>query len=96
MIPTGVATATFVPIQNESVPVVGGTRTTIDGSAIIITVPPDRNQVFLLRDEETGRIISDEITFIPRGGAVNYFFYYPRHRALEQWNQQAKRLGMLD
>lgn len=96
MIPTGVTTATFVPIQNESTPVVGGTRTTSDGSAIIINVPPDRNQTFVLRDEDTGRVIAQDIAFVARGAAINYLFYYPRYRALDQWNREAKRRGLLD
>lgn len=95
MFPTGVATATFVPIQNESTPVVGGTRTTIDGSAIIINVPPDRNQTFVLRDEDTGRVITQEIAFVARGAAINYLFYYPRYRALDQWNREAARRGLV-
>lgn len=94
MIARGVSTATFVPIQNESVPIVGGTKTAFDGSAIIINVPP-RNQLFVLHDEDLGRTIADQVAFVAVGNAINYFFYYPRFKALEAWNGQARKQGLL-
>jgi hypothetical protein len=94
MVARGVTSATFVPIQNESVPIVGGTKTAFDGSAIIINVPP-RNHTFVLHDEDVGRTIADQVAFLAVGNAVNYFFYYPRFKALEAWNQQARAQGLL-
>jgi hypothetical protein len=89
--PVGVPNFTFVPIQAESTPVIGGIKTGSDGAGALIGPPPDRNQIFLLRDEDQQIVINDAVTFIVRGAANNFYYYYPRYRAVQKWLAQLQR-----
>jgi hypothetical protein len=91
--PSNAPDAKVIPLQGESGLLVGSTKTTSDGTMIVVNLPPNRVQVFTLRDEDTGRVITDTLNFIPRGPAVNLIMYHPRHTSVKQWTAQAQRLG---
>jgi hypothetical protein len=85
MAPSNAPNAKVIPLQGESGPLVGSTKTTPDGTMIVVNLPPNMLQVFTLRDETTGRVITDTLNFIPRGPGVNFVTYYPRHSAAKHW-----------
>jgi hypothetical protein len=87
--PIGESGHLFVPIAGNSMPIFGDNKTTEDGAALIFNLTV-KNQVFVLRDEETGRIITDRISISLKGTTLNYFVYYPRRSAVERWMAYAK------
>jgi len=80
-----------IPLQGERGLVLGSNKTTADGTLILVNLPPNLIQVFTLRDEEKGRLISDTFNIIARGPAVNFIMYYPRQSTVEHWAAQAQR-----
>lgn len=82
-----------IPLQGETGLVLNSNKTTATGTLIMINLPPSMAQVFTLRDEETGRLLTDTFNFIPRGAAVNAVTYYPRYSTLQRWASQAQHDG---
>lgn len=83
--------ATFVPLQADRVPVVGGLETTEDGGALLVNVPANRPVSLTFSDLRTKRILTDSALLNPRPGAINYLFWYPRQSAQQKWLQEATR-----
>lgn len=83
----------FVPIAGKTLPVPGETRTADDGAALAFNLP-EKSLVFVLRDEDAGRVLSDTISMSIRAGAINYFAYYPRRSAVEKWMAHQKTLAV--
>jgi hypothetical protein len=81
--------AQIIPLQGERELVLGSNKTTADGTLIVVNLPPNLVQVLTLRDEATGRVISDTFNLIPRGPAVNFVTYYPRQSTVAHWTAQA-------
>lgn len=92
--PMGVSDYLFAPVTGKSTPTLAASATTEDGAALLLNLPPDRNVIFTLRDEVQGRVLSDKISFVVRGKAINYFAYYPRRSALARWMAHAKAQGL--
>lgn len=91
----GAPLSTFVPLQADRVPVVGGVATTEDGGALLVNVPADRPVPLTFTDVDTGRVLTNSLLLTPRLGAINYLFWYPRHSAQEKWMVEARNRGLV-
>jgi hypothetical protein len=92
MKPMGTNSYTFVAVQGGNQPVPGATSTTEDGAGLLLNIPRDQARTFVLRDDESGRVI-DNVSINVRGHATNYVFYYPRYSALKKWLDESKKQG---
>jgi hypothetical protein len=90
----GASGSVFVAVTGKATPILGLSTTTEDGAALLLNVQSGGNLLFALRDEKQGRVLSDAITFLAYGRALNYFVYYPRRSALERWMNYAKTQSM--
>jgi len=87
--------STFVPLQADRVPVVGGVATTEDGGALVINVPANRPVPLTFTNVETGRVLTDSVLLNPRPSAINYLFWYPRQTAQQKWIAEARKRGLV-
>lgn len=93
--PQGVTQFLFVAVTGKTTPVVGLTKTTEDGAALLLNMPGDnRSVVFTLKDEDQSRILTDSLSFQVRAAALNYIAYYPRRSAITRWMTYAKSQGL--
>ncbi|MET0340443.1 MAG: hypothetical protein ABW252_05545 [Polyangiales bacterium] len=90
LLANGFAEAYFTPVQGESLPIIGRDTTDENGAGIMINLRTDTFQAFTLRDVVQNRLITDQLNFYVKGGAINYVMYYPRQSALKKWTDQAK------
>ena len=86
----GASGSIFVAVSGKATPLLGRSTTTEDGAALLLNVPAGANLLFALRDDQQGQVLSDAITFLAHGKALNYFVYYPRRSALQRWMAYAK------
>jgi hypothetical protein len=82
--------ATFFPLAGGG-PVLGSSETTVEGAGTVVNLPPDKQQVFTLRDEGQQLVVTSTISFFIHGAAMNHFTYYPRNSAMQKWVTEAKR-----
>lgn len=95
MASTSAPTATFVPLQADRVPVVGGLETTEDGGALLVNVPANRPVALTFRDVHGNRVLTDSALLNPRPAAINYLFWYPRQSAQQKWTAEARRRSLV-
>jgi hypothetical protein len=91
----GAPLSTFVPLQADRVPVVGGVATTEEGGALVVNVPANRPVPMTFTDVDTGRVLTDSVLLNPRLGAINYMFWYPRQSAQQKWMVEARNRGLV-
>ena len=88
----GVPDANFI-ILSSSGPVEGATSTIADGAGTLLNLPAGESRQLVLRDEKLERVITDTLTIIVRGPAMNYLVYFPRYSAVKSWLEEAERQG---
>jgi hypothetical protein len=87
--------STFVPLQADRVPVVGGVATTEDGGALLVNVPANRPVPLTFTDVVSGRTLTDSVLLNPKPSAINYLFWYPRQTAQQKWMGEARKRGLI-
>jgi hypothetical protein len=89
-----VADYLYVPIAGKMVPMPGETKTADDGAALAFNLP-GKSQVFIIRDEDLSRVLTDKISVTLRAPGINYLAYYPRRSAVEKYMAYAKSQGLV-